>query len=235
MYDMILGPAGDAVWMKAGTGIVFHREYSRCVLGSGATPTLPVAAFTGPLGVFDYRQGQASVASLIGLTGSAAIQANELDTSLKEVNKVNETFWATHLRIQIQRRTTDSALATDTVLAVNDYRALASRAYFKFFHMKEDLPEVQGFPEDFPEAMGPEYESVGTNFFTVNNGPAHFGAAKPLPKPLYFAARTTYISGNFEFGRNRGGITMTQAPQGIMVYVDGYRTPKPEELAQARG
>jgi hypothetical protein len=28
---------------------------------------------------------------------------------------------------------------------------------------------------------------------------------------------------------------MSQQPQGLMVHVDGYRSPKPEELAQARG
>lgn len=227
MYDMILGPAGDAVWMKAGTGIVFHSEWSRCCL--------PTGVFTGPLNVFDYRQGQNSIAALTACAAGAATIGTEWDTSLKEINKVNETFWATHLRIQVQRVTQDTALATDRVLAVADYRQLTSRAYFRFFHMKEDLPEVQGVLEDFPEAMGPEYESVGTNFFTVNNGPSHFGAAKPLPKPLYFAARTTFISGNFVFGTNRGGVNMSQQPQGIKVYVDGYRTPKPEELAQARG
>lgn len=227
MYDMILGPAGDAVWMKAGTGIVFHSEWSRCTLATTAN-------FTGPMNVFDYRQNETEPGALVALTGAAAV-ANEWDTSLKEANRVNETFWATHLRIQVQRVTQDTGLATDTVLAVADYRQLTSRAYFRFFHMKEDLPEVQGVLEDFPEAMGPEYESVGTNFFTVNNGPTHFGAAKPLPKPLYFAARTTFISGQFTFGSNRGGVTMSQQPQGIKVYVDGYRTPKPEELAQARG
>lgn len=229
MYDMILGPAGDAVWMKGGQGIVFHSERSRCCVG--------IANTAGPLNVFDYRQGQTGPGALLACTAAAGTVANEWDTSLKEQNKVNETFWATHLRIQVQRVTQDTALATDRVLAVADYRQLTSRAYFRFYHMKEDLPEVQGTLEDFPEAMGPEYESVGTNFFTVNNGPSHFGAAKPLPKPLYFAARTTYIQGQFTFGVNRGGVTMGGAAPGIglMVYVDGYRTPKPEELAQARG
>jgi hypothetical protein len=228
MYDMILGYAGDAVWMKGGTGIVLHHEWSRCCL--------PVTAnFTGPLNVFDYRQGQTGPGALVACAAAAATISNEWDTSLKEGNRMNETFWATHLRIQVQRMTQDTALATDRTLAVADFRSLTCRSYFKFYHMKEDLPEVQGVLEDFPEAMGPEYESVGTNFFTVNNGPTHFGAAKPLPKPLFFAARATYTSGTFEFGRGRGGVTMSQAPQGIMVHVDGYRSPKPEELAQARG
>jgi hypothetical protein len=229
MYDMILGYAGDAVWMKGGTGIVIHREYSRGLPG--------VANTSGPLTVFDYRQGQTGPGALVALTGGVANVANEWDTSIKEANRMNETFWATHLRISVQRVTQDSALATDRVLAVADYRMLTSRTFFKFYHMKEDLPEVQGTLEEFPEAMGPELESVGTNFFTANNGPSHFGAAKPLPKPLFFAARSTYVSGTFTFGTNRGGITLAGAAPGVglMVYVDGYRSPKPEELAQARG
>lgn len=234
MYDMILGPAADAVWAKSGTtGVVFHREYSRCTPGglNGGV----AAADVGPLNVFDYAINQNPVAALRGLTGGPNIPALIWDTSLKEPRRTNETFWATHLRIQVQRRTMDVAIATDTTIVVADYRQLASRLHFRFFHMKEDAPEAQGFIEDFPEGMGSELESVGTNFFNANNGPTHFGAAKPLPKPLLFQARTTMILGTFDFGTNRGGITLTQAPQGVMVYVDGYRYPKPEELAQVRG
>jgi len=221
MYDMILGPAGDAVWMKGGVGIVFHREHSRIVIGAANT--------TGPFMVFNYKQGDTPVPSLAALT--AGYVANEWDTSIREVNKANETFWATHLRLSVQRVCLDNAApANDVVLTPAVYRQLTSRTYFRFFHMKEDMPEVQGFLEDFPE-----YESVGTNFFTVNNGPSHFGAAKPLPKPLYFAARSTFLSGTFRFATDRGGVTTGVAQTGIMCYVDGYRTPKPEELAQARG
>jgi len=227
MYDMILGPAADAVWSKNGKGIIFHREYSRCCL-----PT--TANFTGPLSVFNYKRSDTSVAALNACAAAAATRADEWDTSIREENKVNETFWATHLRIQVQRVTQDTALATDRVLAPADYRALTCRTYFRFYHVKTELAEVQGFIEDFPEAMGPEYESVGTNFFTVNNGPSHFGAAKPLPNPLMYAAKSTYIQGDLAFGTNRGGVTMSQQPQGIMVYVDGYRFPRADEQAQDR-
>lgn len=226
MYDMILGPASDAVWLKGGTGIVFHREYSRCVL-----PT--TAGFVGPLSVFNYKREDTGAASLIACVGAAATRATEWDCSNREENKSNETFWATHVRIAVQRVTQDTALATDRVLAVADYRQLTSRIYFRFFHGKEDQPEAEGFLEDFPEAMGPEYESVGTNFFTVNNGPSHFGAAKPLPKPMYYKAKTTFLGGRFDFGSTRGGVTMSQQPQGIMVYVDGYRMPKGSEITLA--
>ncbi len=227
MYDMILGPASEAVWLKGGSGVIFHREYSRVCL--------PVTAnFVGPLSVFNYKREDTNIASLVACAAGVATRATEWDCSNREENKSNETFWATHLRIQVQRITMDTALATDRTLVPADYRQLVARAYFRFFHMKEEQAEAEGVVEDFPEAMGSEYESVGTNFFTVTNGPSHFGAAKPLPKPLLYKARATFISGRFDFGTTRGGVTMSQAPQGIMVYVDGYRFPKGTEIAQAQ-
>lgn len=224
MYDMILGPASTAVWMKGGTnGIVFHREHSRCVVGAANT--------TGPLSVFNYKQGDTPVPSLAAMTAGGG-PANDWDTSLRETNKVNETFWATHLRICVQRVCQDNAApGGDVVLTPAVYRQLTSRAWFKFFHVKQELPEVEGFLEDFPEAQGPEYESVGTNFFNVNNGPTHFGAAKPLPNPLMFEAKSTFIQGTFRFATDRGGITLGVAQTGLMVYLDGYRFPRPDELA----
>jgi len=227
MYDMILVPAGDAVWMKGGAGIIFHREYSRCCL-----PT--TANFTGPLTVFSYKRSDTNVPALAACALGVLTTASEWDTSTREENKVNESFWATHLRVQVQRVTMDTALVSDRVLALADYRSLVARAFFRFYHKKLDQAEVEGFIEDFPEGMGPEYESVGTNFFTVNNGPSHFGSAKPLPNPLKFNAKGTYIEGRWRFGTDRGGVTMTQQPQGLMVYVDGYRQPRPAEVVEDR-
>ena len=216
MYEFMIGASGGAYWLKGGQGITFWREYSRCCL-----PT--TANFTGPLNVFDYKRGQAGAAALTACAAGAATIANEYDTSLFQENHVNEDMVITHLCVSIQRVTEDTALATDRTLALADARTLLARSFLRFYHEKQENPEHQGFIEEFPEAQGPDYESVGTNFFTVNNGPTWANAARPLPRPLPTQAKVTFIKGEFQFGQNRGGVTMSQQPQGIMVYLHGYR------------
>jgi hypothetical protein len=219
MFDFMLDRVGAPMWISRSKGTVkFHREYSRFITNAGQT-------IQG--NVFDYRQGEDgnNVAALTSLLAAGDL-VNWLDTSLREENHVNESYWATHLRIAVQTQTTGTNIAADTVLVQADWDELEARTFFQLFHEKQDQPEVEGFMTEFPAGEGPYVESTNVTYFHACNGSPWIQAARPLPKPLYYRKATTWLGGRFLFGTNRGNVAPTQET-GLMVYLDGFRVLKP--------
>jgi len=218
MFDFMLDRVGAPYWVnRLGKTVKFHREYSRCITDGAAAITAPT------INVFDYSIGDNAglVPALLNLIPAGA-NVTKFDTSILENDHVNESYWATHLRIAVQVMTDAAVIVNDNRLVQADYEQLVARTRFELHHEKQSNIETEGFLHEFPAGEGDYVESTNANYYNAVNGPNFIQAARPLPKPLMYWKASTFLRGTFYFGTDRGNIALANET-GLRVYLDGFR------------
>ena len=188
MFDMMLGPLGQAYW--AGSSAMaqarFHHDWSRVTFGAGAQ--------VQPLDGFSYGIGTQAPAALAAAIAAGA-PAQIWDTSISKPDAPSKDCILTHFGVELQN--VADVNGGDVVMTLVAFRACFHNFVIQFFYGERTNEETSGYLEDFPSGLGSWIMDVPAAFSGTNNGMPVHSNVKPLPQPLACKGGETYIRATF--------------------------------------